>query len=47
MTTCNARTYVYEELVSYGYSRSNARDIKGDTLGGISSSIAMDKSSWL
>ena len=45
-TTCNAKTYVYEELAGYGNLPSNARDIKGDTLGGIGSSIAMDKSSW-
>jgi hypothetical protein len=45
-TTCNGMTYVYEELAGYGFLPSNARDKYGDTLGGIGSSIAMDKSSW-
>lgn len=45
-TTCNGKQYVYEELAGYGYLPSNARDNTGDTIGGIGSSIAMDKSSW-
>ena len=45
-TTCNGKTYVYEELAGYGFLPSNARDKYGDTLGGIGSSIAVDKSSW-
>jgi hypothetical protein len=45
-TTCNGRTYVYEELAGYGYLPSNARDKYGDTLGGLGSSIAVDRSSW-
>ena len=45
-TTCNGETYVYEELAGYGYLPSNGQDKYGDTLGGIGSSIAMDKKSW-
>ncbi|OQO07717.1 hypothetical protein B0A48_07414 [Cryoendolithus antarcticus] len=45
-TTCNGQTYIYEELAGYGYLPSNARDNRGDTLGGIGSSIAFDKDSW-
>lgn len=45
-TTCNAKTYVYEELAGYGYLPSNARDNHGDTLGGIGSSLAFEKDSW-
>ena len=45
-TTCNGKTFVYEELAGYGFLPSNARDKTGDTLGGIGSSIAMDKKSW-
>lgn len=45
-TTCNGKTYVYEELAGYGYLPSNARDKYGDTLGGLGSAIAVDKSSW-
>jgi hypothetical protein len=45
-TTCNGKTYIYEEMAGYGFLPSNARDKKGDTLGGIGSSIAIDRSSW-
>ena len=45
-TTCNGKTYIYEEMAGYGFLPSNARDKKGDTLGGFGSSIAIDKSSW-
>lgn len=45
-TTCNGQTYIYEELAGYGYIPSNARDKTGDTIGGIGSSIAIDKSTW-
>lgn len=45
-TTCNGKTYVYQELAGYGFIPSNARDKYGDTIGGIGSSIAMDKSTW-
>lgn len=44
--TCNGKTYVYEELAGYGCLPSNVRDKEGDTLGGIGSSIAIDKNSW-
>ncbi|KAJ9630501.1 hypothetical protein H2203_001023 [Taxawa tesnikishii (nom. ined.)] len=45
-TTCNGQQYIYRELAGYGFIPSNARDKYGDTLGGIGSSIALDKSSW-
>ena len=45
-TDCNGKTYVYQEFAGYGYIPSNARDKYGDTIGGIGSSIAIDKSSW-
>ena len=45
-TACNGKTYVYEELVGYGYLPSNARDKTGDTLGGTGSSIAINKKTW-
>ena len=44
--TCNGKTYVYEELAGYGFLPSNSRDKYGDTLGGIGSSAAIDKTSW-
>lgn len=45
-TTCNNRTYTYQQLAGYGLVPSNARDKFGDTLGGFGSSIALDRSSW-
>ncbi|KAK5123335.1 hypothetical protein LTR85_002766 [Meristemomyces frigidus] len=46
-TTCNGETYIYEELAGYGYIPSDARDTTGDTIGGIGSSIAIDRRSWV
>ncbi|USW47892.1 Putative Phytase-like domain-containing protein [Septoria linicola] len=46
-TTCNGKTYVYNELAGYGFIANNARDKFGDTIGGIGSSIAIDKLSWV
>ncbi|KAL6702783.1 hypothetical protein ACN47E_000967 [Coniothyrium glycines] len=45
VTTCNGQTYVYEELAGYGALPSDTRDKFGDTLGGIGSAIALDKTS--
>jgi hypothetical protein len=45
-TTCAGNQYTYEELAGYGVLPSNARDKFGDTLGGIGSSLALDKSQW-
>lgn len=45
-TNCNGQKYVYEELAGYGFLISNGRDKTGDTLGGIGSSLAIDKTSW-
>ncbi|KAF2852752.1 hypothetical protein T440DRAFT_553118 [Plenodomus tracheiphilus IPT5] len=45
VTTCNGKKYVYSSLAGYGLLPSNARDKHGDTIGGIGSAIALDKSS--
>lgn len=45
-TTCNGKTYVYNELAGYGYVPSDAYDKYGDTIGGIGSSIAIPRKSW-
>lgn len=45
-TTCNGKTYIYEELAGWGTIPSDARDRFGDTIGGIGSAIAVDKRSW-
>lgn len=45
-TTCNGKTYTYEELAGYGFVANNARDMFGDTMGGFGSAIAMDRSRW-
>lgn len=46
-TTCNGKTYVYEELAGYGFIEDNAVDKFNDTVGGIGSSIAIDRLSWV
>lgn len=46
VTKCKGSTYTYEELAGYGFVPSDARDKFGDTLGGMGSSIALDKKSW-
>lgn len=46
-TTCNGKTYVYEELAGYGFIEDNAVDKFNDTIGGIGSSIAIDRLSWV
>lgn len=45
-TTCNGKTYVYEELAGYGFVVSDALDKFGDTLGGLGSAIYLDGKSW-
>ncbi|KAI0469185.1 esterase-like activity of phytase-domain-containing protein [Xylaria cf. heliscus] len=45
-TTCNGNRYVYDELAGYGFVPSNAVDKFGDTLGGLGSSLHLDRSSW-
>jgi hypothetical protein len=45
-TTCNGIRYVYDELAGYGFVPSNARDKFGDTLGGLGSSLHLDKHKW-
>ncbi len=44
-TTCNGRTYTYNELAGYGFVASDFRDKTGDTVGG-PSAVAFDASSW-
>lgn len=44
-TTCDGRTYSYDELAGYGFVPSDFRDETGDTSGG-PSSVAFDASSW-
>lgn len=46
-TTCNGKQYTYQELAGYGSHSGNARDEFGDTIGGIGSAIALDRSQWL
>ncbi|KAH8599311.1 esterase-like activity of phytase-domain-containing protein [Bisporella sp. PMI_857] len=45
-TTCNGNTYTYEELAGVGILPGNDRDEFGDTLGGIGSALALDRSQW-
>lgn len=45
-TTCNGKTYTYQQLAGYGFVASNATDKYGDTLGGYGSAIAIDRLSW-
>ncbi|KAI0186228.1 esterase-like activity of phytase-domain-containing protein [Xylaria flabelliformis] len=45
-TTCNGHSYVYDELAGYGFVPSNAVDKFGDTLGGLGSSLHLDRSKW-
>ncbi|KAF2754745.1 hypothetical protein EJ05DRAFT_520088 [Pseudovirgaria hyperparasitica] len=44
--TCNGKAYSYKSLAGYGLIKANAVDKYGDTLGGIGSSIAIEKGSW-
>lgn len=45
-TSCNDKNYTYQELAGYGLISGNARDEYGDTIGGIGSAIALDRSQW-
>lgn len=45
-TTCNGAQYSYNALAGYGFVPSNATDKTGDTIGGIGSSVAIDRSTW-
>lgn len=45
-TTCNGQEYAYQQLAGYGYVASDSRDRFGDTIGGIGSSIAIDRRTW-
>ncbi|TAQ84585.1 hypothetical protein B7494_g7087 [Chlorociboria aeruginascens] len=45
-TTCNGKTYTYQELAGYGLIPGNSTDQFGDTIGGIGSAIALDRFQW-
>ncbi|KAI0839689.1 esterase-like activity of phytase-domain-containing protein [Hypoxylon sp. FL0890] len=45
-TTCNGIDYEYEELAGYGYVVSDAVDKFGDTLGGLGSSMHLERGAW-
>ncbi|KAL6720817.1 hypothetical protein ACLMJK_002742 [Lecanora helva] len=45
-TTCDGRSFTYQQLAGYGFVASNARDKYGDTLGGYGSAIALDRKAW-
>lgn len=45
-TDCNGQ-YTYKELAGYGFLPGDSRDKFGDTNGGIGSSAAIDKKSWV
>ncbi|KIW01249.1 uncharacterized protein PV09_07291 [Verruconis gallopava] len=45
-TSCNGKTYIYNELAGYGVLPGDSRDSFGDTLGGFGSAIAIDRKSW-
>ena len=44
VATCNGQAYVYEELAGFGKLAGDTRDKYGDTIGGVGSSIALDRS---
>jgi hypothetical protein len=46
-TTCNGKQYTYQELVGYRTISGNARYEFGDTIGGIGSSLAIDRFQWV
>ncbi|KAI2628679.1 esterase-like activity of phytase-domain-containing protein [Hypoxylon sp. NC1633] len=46
-TTCNGINYQYNELAGYGYVVSDAVDKFGDTLGGLGSSIHLERGAWV
>jgi hypothetical protein len=45
-TNCDNKKYVYRALAGYGFLPADFRDKFGDTLGGIGSSIALDRKAW-
>jgi hypothetical protein len=45
-TSCNGKSYTYQELAGFGLIPGDARDKFGDTIGGIGSAIALDRSQW-
>jgi hypothetical protein len=45
-TNCNGKQYTYQELAGYGLLPGDSRDEFGDTLGGIGSALALDRSQW-
>lgn len=45
-TLCGGKNYTYEALAGYGFVPSSFTDRTGDTLGGIGSAIALDRTQW-
>ncbi|KAI0386465.1 esterase-like activity of phytase-domain-containing protein [Hypomontagnella monticulosa] len=45
-TTCNGVNYEYQELAGYGFVVSDAVDKFGDTLGGMGSSLHLERGAW-
>ena len=45
-TVCNGENYTYQELAGFALIPGNARDQFGDTIGGIGSAIALDRTKW-
>jgi hypothetical protein len=45
-TIINGKTYTYQELAGYGFVPGSAKDEFFDTLGGIGSSIVLDRTQW-
>src|SRR3978361_989575 len=45
-TTCNGKQYTYQELAGVCLIPGNSRDQFGDTIGGIGSAIALDRTQW-
>ena len=46
-TSCKGKNYTYQELAGFGLIPGNARDQFGDTIGGIGSAIALDRTQWV
>ena len=45
-TSCNGKNYTYQGLAGFDLIPGNARGEFGDTIGGIGSAIALDRSQW-
>jgi hypothetical protein len=45
-TSCNGKNYTYQGLAGFDLIPGNTRGEFGDTIGGIGSAIALDRSQW-